>query len=327
MTFPQYAAILFFLPAIGLTQQSTTIQRDTSFTLASTAAKIAKEYPHARVVYPQLPDGVVAKENLVYAEYGNRALALDLFMPENSAQGLYPAVVLIHGGGWRSGDRSQNVPIAQQLAANGYVAVTIEYRLSLEARYPAAVHDVKAAIRWLRANAKRYAVDPTTIAVMGFSAGGHLAAFVGTTNGELQFEGDGGNATESSSVQAVVDVDGILDFTHPAESGKDTMPGKPSVGAVWLGATYKENPEIWIDASPLTHAGKSTPPIAFINSSLDRFHAGRGAFIKKLKPFGTYTEIHTIPNTPHPFWFFDPWFEPTCKYTIAFLDRVLKNEK
>ncbi len=320
-------AILLFLPAILFAQQSGTIPRDTSFTLAITAARIAKEYPHARAVYPRLPDGIVAKENIVYAEYGNRTLALDLFMPENSAQGPYPAVVLIHGGGWRSGERSQNVPIAQRLASNGYVAVTIEYRLSLEARYPAAVHDVKAAVRWLRANAAHYAINSTKIAVMGFSAGGHLAAFVGTTNGDPRFEGDGGNAAESSSVQAVVDVDGILDFTHPAESGKDTVPGKPSVGAVWLGATYKEQPDVWIDASPLTHAGKSTPPIAFINSSLDRFHAGREALIEKLTPLGTYTQIHTIPNTPHPFWFFQPWFEPTCKYTIAFLDRVLKNRK
>ncbi|MBI5471851.1 MAG: alpha/beta hydrolase [Ignavibacteriae bacterium] len=318
------AVLLLLLPA-HLCAQQLTIPRDTSFTLAITAAKIAKDYPHARAVYPKLPKDVMAQANIVYAMYGNRTLTLDLFSP-SKAQTVFPAVVLIHGGGWRSGDKSQNVPIAQQLAAHGYVAATIEYRLSLEAQYPAAVHDIKAAIRWLRANATRYRIDPTKIAVMGFSAGGHLAALVGATNGNSRFEGSGGNAGLSSNVQAIVDIDGVLDFTHPAESGKDTVAGKPSVGAQWLGATYKEKPEVWIDASPLTHAGASTPPTTFINSSHDRFHAGRDEFNAKLTAFGTYAEVHAIPNTPHPFWLFDPWFEPTCKFTIAFLDKVFKTK-
>ena len=119
----------------------------------------------------------------------------------------------------------------------------------------------------------------------------------------------GNNLEHSSIVQAVIDVDGILDFTDPAESGKDNDPEKPSVGKLWLGYSYKENPKIWEDASPINYVNENTPPFLFINSSIDRFHAGREVLIEKLNRYNTYSEIHTFPDTPHPFWFFHPWFQ------------------
>jgi acetyl esterase/lipase len=313
------------VPAIAISQQdSVHIPRDTSFTIASAAASIRSRYPFARIVTPNLPRGVRVSRDIVYASYGKRELHLDLFRPEESGKGLCPAVIMIHGGGWRSGDRSLQVPLALHLASRGYAAAVIEYRLSLEAHYPAAVHDVKAAIRWMRARSPEYAIDTTRIAVSGCSAGGQLAALVGTTNDDPRFEGKGNNGGHSSSVQAIVDVDGILDFRDPAESGKDTIPGKLSAGAAWFGATYKENPALWIEASPLMHVSKDDPPIAFINSSLKRFHAGRDEMVEKLKTYSIYYEIHTIPDTPHPFWLFHPWFEPTCDYISEFLDRTLR---
>ena len=120
-------------------------------------------------------------------------------------------------------------------------------------------------------------------------------------------------------------MDGILDFTDPNESASDNDPGRRSSGAYWFGATYKENPEKWIEASPIVYAGKNTPPLLFINSSLPRFHAGRDSLINILDNFGIYTEVHTINSTPHPFWLFHPWFEPTINYMINFLDKTLKN--
>jgi pectinesterase len=214
-------------------------------------------------------------------------------------------------------------PMACYLASRGYVAAMVEYRLSGEARYPAAVFDLKAAVRWLRGNALRFGIDPARIAAYGCSSGGELAAFLGVTGDDPAFEG--GPVTEggSSTVQAVVDVDGILDFTHPAESGKDTGSAPPSAGKAWLGTSYRENPEVWRQASPLNHVTATASPILFINSSRERFRAGRDEMIARMKRWGIFTEIRMHADAPHPFWLFHPWFEPTGEWIVRFLDRVL----
>ena len=302
----------------------TEIPLDTSFTTHSAAEQVLKEYPFARVVDARLPYDVVAHENLIYISYGTRDLHLDRFEPENLEKGPYPAVLLIHGGGWRSGNRTMEHPMAEQIAEHGYVTATVEYRLSPEALYPAAVHDLKAAVRWMRAHATSYNVDSNRIGVMGFSAGGQLAALIGTTNGMQKFESGVGIARYSTFVQAVVDIDGILDFTDPAESGKDTGSAGPSAGKAWFGTSYNEKPELWRDASPLQHVSETTPPMIFINSSHDRFHAGRDEMITELKKLGIYYEVHTMLQTPHTFWLFHPWFETTRDYAVGFLYRVLK---
>jgi pectinesterase len=294
-----------------------TIPRDTSFTVSSAFIKERKKYPFIEVVQPSTPKGVLSKEDVVYSSIGDRQLHADVFYPAKKSKQGYPGVLLIFGGGWKSGDKSMSVPMAQRLAAEGYVAVAVEYRLSPEAQYPAAIHDIKAAIRWMRANASKYNLDKTKIATHGVSAGGQLAALVGATNGIKKFEGKGGNAKQSSAVQAIVDIDGILALKHP-----ESAEGK--VAAEWLGGTYEQKPEVWQEASALTYARKNTPPILFIQSQYPRFTAGHKEMIKKLDEYGTYSEVHKIPGTPHPFWLFHPWFEPTMKYTIDFLNKVFK---
>jgi acetyl esterase/lipase len=300
------------------------IPRDTSFTLNNTIPKVIKQYPQATPVISKLPQGIRAHENVVYAKDGDRELHMDLFTPISRNKGGYPAVVLIHGGGWRSGYRQMEWPMAQHLAAKGYVTATVEYRLSIEALYPTAIYDLKAAIRWMRANASKYDIDLKRIAVYGCSAGGELAAFLGATGDMKKLEGSLGYAKYSSRVQAVVDIDGVMDFTDPAESAKDTIPQKPSAGKSWFGASFKENPGRWREASPINYVGEKTPPILFVNSSLPRYHAGRDAAIEKLNRLGIYSEVHTIPNTPHPFWLFHPWFDEALRYIVAFLDKTLK---
>lgn len=317
-----FSGELFSQPENGIV-----IPRDTSFTPYSAWVNIKNNFKEARIVKPQLPSGVRAESDVVYATlpntpYGKRELHLDLFRPEKPAK--YPVLLLIHGGGWRSGNKSMDIPLAQQIAAKGYVTAAVEYRLSPEALYPAAVYDIKAAVRFLRANANKYNIDPDKIAIMGSSAGGQLAALIGTTANVKKFDGDEGNKGVSAKVQAIIDVDGILDFTDPNESAKDTDPTRRSAGAFWFGATFKEAPEKWIEASPIQYVGKDTPPILFINSALSRFHAGRDSAISILNKHHIYSEVHTIPNTPHPFWLFHPWFEPTVKYMVDFLDKVLK---
>ena len=310
--------LLFLLPIVAAAQQGE-VPRDTSFTVHSAFVKERKRYPFIQIAQVEPIKGVRLVRDVVYSTIGNRELRLDVFYPAGRKRKRYPGVLLVHGGGWRSGNKSQQAPLAQQLAARGYVAVAVEYRLSLEAPYPAAVHDLKAAVRWMRANAAALQLDPTKIAALGVSAGGQLAALLGATNGLPTFEGNGGNENQDSAVQAIIDIDGVLAFKHPeSEEG--------AVAAMWLGGTYEEAPEVWEEASPLSHVSKHTPPTLFINSSLPRFHAGRDDMIRKLDAHGIYSQVYTLPDTPHPFWLFHPWFQPTVDYTVAFLDRVFKGK-
>src|SRR5436190_21153917 len=142
-----------------------------------------------------------------------REMHLDLFRPNGN--GPFPAVIVVHGGAWITGNHAMENPFAIELAGRGYVAATVEYRLSNEAKYPAAIHDLKASVRWLRAHAARYQIDPTRIAAVGVSAGGHLVALLGATNEMANFEGDGDNPKVSSTVESVVDIDGTATFIDP----------------------------------------------------------------------------------------------------------------
>ena len=313
--------LFVFTTGFAIAQQKNEIPRDTSFNIRSTTISVYKSYPNTKVVVPNLPENVKAEENIIYTSYGDRNLHLDLFMPKKG--GSYPGVLLIHGGGWRSGDRSMEVPMAQFIAAHGYVTAVVEYRLSVEALYPAAIHDLKTALRWMRANAVKYNIDTNKIAVYGCSAGGQLAFFMGATNGIKKFEGDG-YLNHSSRVQAVITLDGIYDMTRPSESGKDTIPTKPSGGKAWFGGAYKNKPEIWKEASSIFYVDEKMVPSLFVNSSLERYHGGRNEMIEKLKKLNIYYETYTIPNTPHPFWLFHPWFDEASSYIVNFLDKIFK---
>lgn len=293
---------------------------DTSFTTYSAFRKNIKHYPQIKIAKTTLNKNVKADRNLNYCTAGSFALNADVFYPKTKKK--KPAVIIIHGGGWRSGDRSMEVPIAQELANRGYVAACVDYRLSTEALYPAAINDLKAAVRWIKANAEKYHIDTNKIAVMGCSAGGQLAALTGTTNGDLSFEGHDCTTATSSTVQAIIDIDGTLAFIH-SESGEGAdKPGKPSAATLWLGASATENAALWQSVAPLNHVSATTPPILFINSGIDRMHAGRNDMIKQLEAFHIYSEVHTFKDAPHPFWLFDPWFQPMMDHIEGFLQKV-----
>ena len=131
------------------------------------------------------------EKNIVYCSAGNRKLLLDAFYPKQKTAEKRIAIIIVHGGGWRTGNRTLHYPLAQRLAKMGYACFTPEYRLSTEALYPAAVYDIKSAIRWVRKNAAKYNIDINKIAVAGHSAGGELAAMMGATNNIPSFEGNG----------------------------------------------------------------------------------------------------------------------------------------
>jgi len=298
-------------------------KRDTSFTTYSDYQKNRNKYPDIQIVKDSLPTGILQQRDIVYTQIGTRKLLLDAFYPKQKTGKPSVAILIIHGGGWRSGNRSQHIPLAEHLAALGYVCFTAEYHLSTEALYPAPVYDLKAAIRWIRANAKQYHIDADKVTVLGFSAGGELAAFIGSTNGDRNFEGTEGNNGVSSRVNTVIDIDGTLSFVHP-ESGEGDDSKNISAATYWFGYAKKDNPTLWQDASPLSHVDKNAPPFCFINSAVDRMHAGRTDFIKILEENHIYSEVHAFPNTPHAFCLYEPWFTPTVKYIDAFLKKVYK---
>ena len=303
---------------------------DTSYNNNVAYRSVVKTWPNAKIVFEFQSSSFKEKRNIVYcslrSDSGERKLLLDAFCPKGKTKTKRTAIIIIHGGGWRSGNRTQHYPLAQHLADLGYVCFTPEYRLSTKALYPAAIFDLKTAIRWVRKNVKKYDIDTTKITVLGFSAGGELAAFMGATNGNPAYEGTEDNLNYSSIVNAVVDIDGTLSFVH-AESSEGDDSKKTSAGTYWFGYSKKENIELWTQASPLTHAGKLTPPTLFINSSVDRMHAGRDDYIRILTTYHIYTEVQRFENSPHHFCLMDPWFEPTVKYADDFLKKIFTANK
>lgn len=307
--------VLILLGVTCFAKAQQTYSVDTSYTVKSTYAKLIKKYPSITIPVIAENKNVDKTGDVAYFTSKERTLHLDAFV--NNKQKQNPAVIMIHGGGWRSGNKSQMNPLAQEIASKGYSCFTIEYRLSLEAKYPYGVYDVKNAIRFIKDNAKKFNVDPNKIAVLGCSSGGQMAALIGTTNGISAFDDPSNQSKSSSKVNAIINVDGILAFRHP-ESSEGEM------ASFWLGGSYEEKTENWKNASALSHTNKNTPPILFINSSIDRFHAGRDDMIKILNQYKIYSEVHTIENSPHSFWFFQPWFNPTVDFTTNFLKKTFK---
>ncbi len=211
------------------------------------------------------PEGVAWVKDVEYGTGGGRALTLDILRPAERPKGKMPALVYIHGGGFSKGDKSQGLRMNAGAAARGYFTATIEYRLCGEAIFPAAIEDCKCAVRWLRAHAEEYGVDPERIGVWGHSAGGSLAALVGTSGGVEALEGKDGWEGESSRVACVVDGYGPTDFltiTEMRGGGRDSEMG-------YIGGPFHEHEERSRQASATTHVTKDDPPFLILHGTGD----------------------------------------------------------
>jgi acetyl esterase/lipase len=211
---------------------------------------------------PKVPDGVKAVRDLEYVVGGHERQKLDLYLPEK-ADGPLPVVVWVHGGAWRTGNKNGCPGV--YLAEKGFAVVSINYRLSQHAVFPAQIEDCKAAIRWLRANAKKYNLDADHVGVWGGSAGGHLVALLGTTAGMKELEGKDGNLDQSSKVQCVVDWFGPTDFRNVGEQLNDPK----SVVSVLLGGPPNKETEKARLASPLAHVSKDSAPFLIMHGDKD----------------------------------------------------------
>lgn len=259
------------------------------------------------------------ENDIVYGRGGDVDLKLDLAMPA-TGDGPFPAIVCIHGGGWQAGNRQSNSALMTVLAQHGYVAVTISYRFAPQHKYPAQIHDAKAAVRWLRANAKTYKIDPEHIGAIGFSAGGHLSSLLGTTDKNDGLEGDGGNPEQSSRVQAVVNFFGPTDFTKKdwdqATEDKFFIPA--------LGEKFVNKPELYKRFSPASFATKDDAPTLFQHGDQDKLVAVRHSrdMAEQLKGLGIDSRAEIIAGAGHGWGGAD--MIKSIQQSVGFFDKHLK---
>jgi acetyl esterase/lipase len=236
------------------------------------------------------------ESGIVFGKGGATELKLDLAMPQDG-EGPFPAIVCLHGGGWIGGERQQMKGTIEVLARRGYVAISPDYRLAPKDRFPAQIEDCKAAVRWLRANAEKYHVNPNRIGAFGFSAGAHLACLLGVTCTEDGLEGEGGNAEQSSKVQAVVSFFGPTDFTQSVWSKevreRHLVP--------FLGGTAEDKADVYRRASPMTYAGKNAPPFLFVHGTADEIVPIQQSeeMVKKLRQAEVSARLVTMQGEGH----------------------------
>jgi acetyl esterase/lipase len=275
----------------------------------------------AQGLRPNLPDGSKAHRDLEYVRGGHERQRLDLYLPEKADRPL-PVIVWVHGGAWLAGSKEGGGP-ALSFVRRGYAVASINYRLSQHARFPAQIEDCKAAIRWLRANAKTYKLDPAHIGVWGASAGGHLVALLGTAGGVKEWEARAGNAGQSSRVQAVVDWFGPTDFTKMG--GSHDRADSPE--AKLIGGAVQDNKERAAKANPITYVGKDAAPFLILHGDQDKTvpYSQSELLAEALQRAGVEVTLKKIEGTGHG----GPAFNSpeNRKLIEQFFDRHLKKEK
>ncbi len=268
-------------------------------------------------------DRLNAKLDVTYARYGDRTLEMDIYRPKGD-WGNLPAIVCIHGGGWRKGSKVNHRTVAQTLAGRGFVTASISYRLSGEAQFPAQIQDCKAAVRFLRANASEYGIDPDKIGAIGHSAGGHLAALLATSAETKELEGDGGNARFSSAIQAVVPMGGQTDFLSERTRGISVDEQRGGIWRQFLGGSLEDEPETYRLASPLAHLDPTDPPCWLITGEKDDPSTRADDLRGKMKEFGIPTGLTVIRDAPHPFTVTQVWFDEAMETAAKFFIKHLK---
>ena len=250
-----------------------------------------------------------------YAQGKVAPLLADMYLPKQS--GLRPAIIFVHGGGWIGGSRTGWTKLIAPFAEQGYVGMAIDYDLSPAVRFPTALEECKEAVRWLRAHAKEYNVDPKRIAVAGGSAGGELAALVALTGGDHQYEGAGDFQTFSSNVKAAVLYSSDLDLTKFSDSDS-------SINA-YLGGSCAEKRELCLEASPQFHLSGPLPPI-FIghgNADEDVPYSQFTQFVAAYKKAGGPITPFTADHGPHAYAAMPQWFQQNVDAVLLFLKANL----
>jgi len=270
--------------------------------------------PKWKKLIPQTPAGFTLKTLLVDA-HPEHNVELYVYVPD--AEGVWPCILDIHGGGWQARQIEADKPMMERLAQRGYVTALVSYRLSQEAKFPAALHDCKAAIRCLEANAKTLKLDPERIGIIGGSAGGHLSGLTSMTTGLKEFDGSGPFADQSTSIKAAIVMAATQDLMA-------SNLGKTNANAIaFFGGALEQVPDVYKAASPITHVRAGVPPTIFIEGEKDTLKIGRAEMMEKLTALGIETAVHTLKDAPHPFWMSDPWCAQVVDIADAFFKKHL----
>jgi acetyl esterase/lipase len=270
-------------------------------------------------------DGFLTRKDLIYAVVGDRKLPLDLYIPEKSKQAL-PLVIWIHGGGWRSGSKA-NPRKALSLLKHGYAVASVEYRLSGEAIFPAAIEDCKAAVSFLRLNAAKYNLDPNRFGAWGSSAGGHLVALLGTTNDVSDFNTHDVCKQASPAVQAVCNWFGPTDFLRMNDFKSRIDHDSPSSPeSKFIGGSIQKNKQQVARANPITYVSKSDPPMLIMHGDVDQLVPFNQSelLIAALRKQKVESTLYKVKRGDHGFGGAVDKPEKLFKLVVNFFDKQLK---
>jgi acetyl esterase/lipase len=271
------------------------------------------------------PTSLLVKHHFVYGIDNGRELEADIFTLRSFPDKPRPAIVFLHGGSWMFGDPSQFHTHAAYLAEKyGFFAMSVDYRLSMEAKFPAALQDAKCAIRWLHSRALDLNIDPDRIAVCGGSAGGHLSSMIATTAGVKEYEGNGGHSTFSSEANLAIIFNGEFDMWDLVRTGslKQAM-------RLFIGGTPEEMPEKYDELSSIHRIHKNVPPFLFLHGTNDICvsHEQAVAFHNKLQKLGIHSEIELYQDKPHAWFNHEPDKMITLKRMEIFLTEQFNLEQ
>ncbi len=271
----------------------------------------------------KIPADLKAQLDVVYAQYGERRLLLDIMAPKTArATNKLPCLVVVHGGGWYNGDKTKFRALATRLATRGYVVASIEYRLAGEAAFPAAIHDCTAAVRFLRANADKYYLSPDKIGAIGGSAGGHLVGLMASGGGNPKLQGNGGNSNQSSRIQAAIVMAGPLEMLSGSVAERSRSGQGFSNSNSWLRGTVDEKPALYRLADAHVQIDKDTCPILFMvgeHDNPDRNQRSRD----KLESLGIETGIKVYQDGQHGCWNRLPWLDEMVGDMDEFMKKHL----
>jgi acetyl esterase/lipase len=286
--------------------------------VAAVMAGQVKTIPLVQITPPEIRHA----KDIEYGRAGDRPLLLDLYTPRD-LKAPVPGLIFIHGGGWKHGKKEDYHYYGITFASRGYLVASVQYRLSREAGYPAAIHDVKAAVRWMRSHASSLNVDPDRIGIAGGSAGGHLAMMVGYTSDIETFEGSTGHPGVSSRVRAVVDIYGPTDLTTDFARARSR---EGSLLHSFLGGTYDEQTAKYEEASPIRHVTRDDPPTLILHGTIDDVVPIEQADLlaAKLADEGVPYVYDRLPGWPHVMDMAHPVNERCVWFMERFFDRFLR---